>query len=129
VGLLPLVALAACGGGSPSTFPASLDAIPPPGLCRVVKIDYEGNARLSAVQDCDDVEWAADPGDMVLYRPDDGSRMVVVCFMSVADRGQIDGVDVYHVDTGELIDVIQRYGEPPPEGGCQMALWEWERPR
>lgn len=122
--LTTLAALASltCGGGvAPVTFPAPLSAVPPPGLCRVLSEDQRQSSRL---QRCDGIEWEARPGDVVVYRPEDGSRMVVVCYMSMAERGVIDGVDVFDVDTGELIEVIRRHGEPPPEGGCQGALWE-----
>jgi hypothetical protein len=42
--------------------------------------------------------------------------------MSLGERGVISGVDVFDVDTGRNIEVLQGFDEPPPPGGCQHAL-------
>jgi hypothetical protein len=42
--------------------------------------------------------------------------------MSPGERGVISGADVFDLDTGRNIEVLQRIGEPPPPGGCQHAL-------
>ena len=94
--------------------------MPPPGLCRVFSSSLQ-NGR--AVRNCDDIEWAAEPRQTILYRPDDESRYVVVCYMSDFERGRIDDVEVFDIDTRRLVHVIQRYGDPPI-GSCQNALWE-----
>jgi len=46
----------------------------------------------------------------------------VVCYVSLGDWGVIAGADVFDLDTGRNIEVLQRIGEPPPPGGCQHAL-------
>jgi len=109
--------------GTPHTFlPVPFSAVPPPGLCRV-------HPSSSAARDCDDIEWDTEPRSIVLYRPDDDSRYVVVCYMSDSERGRIDGVEVFDIDTRRLVHVIQRYGEPTV-GTCQNALWAlvWRQP-
>jgi hypothetical protein len=117
--------VAACGApllGRMAYLPWSWrDDIPPPGRCRIAQqplVDREH-------RDCDDIEWAADPGESILYRPSAETHQVVVCYMDPIERGLIDGVEVFDMDSGRLLEVIQRHGEPPPEGGCQNALWQW----
>lgn len=121
------VFVAGCGGppgGRVTDFPVPREVVPPPGRCRVWRQDD----RPSPIKECRNIEYEADPGGVVVYRPDDGSRRLVVCYMSVAERGRIDGVDVYDIDTGDLLEIIQRHGEPPPPGGCQNALWKAPEP-
>jgi len=124
--LTALVLTLACGPGPIGRYqylPTSIGAAPPPGRCRVV-----GNGVLSrSARDCDGIEWLTELGDIVLYRPEDGRRQVVVCYMSLHDRGVIDAVEVFSLDNLKIIEVVQRHGEPPPGGGCQNALWEWLR--
>jgi len=115
--------LLACGGlsgGRVTDWPIRREIVPPPGQCRI----WRENNRWEPTRECRDIEYEANPGEVVLYRPDDGSRRVVVCYMSVEERGRIDGVDVYDIDSGDLLEVIQRHGEPGPRGGCQNALWQ-----
>jgi hypothetical protein len=88
--------------------------LPSPGLCRIVE---RGLTR-----SCDDIEFAAQTGQTIVYRPRDGTRRVVVCYMHRSNIGQIEGIDVFDMDTRDLIEVVQRRGDPPPRGGCQGAL-------
>lgn len=126
VGALALAALAVAGCGSgggtqqdvSNLAPVRLDIprgeIPSPGLCRIVG---RGLAR-----SCNDIEFAAQPGETIVYRPRDDTRRVVVCYMHRSNPNQIEGIDVFNMDTRDLIEVIQRRGDPPPPGGCQGAL-------
>jgi len=93
-------------------------AVPPPGLCRVSSRSILNRGG----RDCDDIEWAANPGQVILFRPDNESRHVVVCYMSRYERGRIDDVEVFDIDTRRLVKVMQRDGEPPVRS-CQNALW------
>lgn len=95
--------------------------LPPPGRCSLAS----GRAIDREDRDCDDLEGIADPGQIILFRPTDGSGQIVVCHMDPLERGLIDAVEVFDINTGELVEVIQRHGEPPPAGGCQNALWAW----
>ena len=124
LGLAGCVVASACGKPQASRhqyLPVSFSALPPPGLCRI----YSSGSP-SAVRDCDDIEWDAEPRHTILYRPNDGSRHVVVCYMSDSERGRIDDVEVFDIDTRRFIQVIQRHGEPPI-GSCQGALLEFFR--
>jgi hypothetical protein len=47
---------------------------------------------------------------------------MVVCYMHVSTVGEIIGVDVFDMDSGRLLEVIQRRGDPPPPSGCKSAL-------
>jgi hypothetical protein len=124
---LLLLALAACVvasacGKQPASrsqyMPVRFRNVPPRGLCRVNSPALvRGHSR-----DCDDIEWAAAPGQAILFRPDDESRHVVVCYMSHFERGRIEHVDVFDYDTRRLVKVMQRDGEPPVRS-CQNALW------
>jgi hypothetical protein len=42
--------------------------------------------------------------------------------MSVQERGVIEGVDIYNLDSERLLAIPQRSGDPPPDGGCANAL-------
>ncbi len=122
--LLAELLVAACAGTSPgpAVSPVELDlragALPSPGLCRIVSQD----SAYPRSQACDQIEREAPVGSRVVYRPADGSRRIVVCYMSPAERGVIIGVDVFDLDTRRNIEVLQRLGDPPPPGGCQHAL-------
>jgi hypothetical protein len=115
--------LAACGARSgtdtPTVSPTQLEfsrrEIPAPGLCRI------GETGASQ-RTCDGIEFAAPPGSSVLYRPDDGSRRVVVCYLDVSDPGVIVGVDVFDIDTRRHIEVILSRKGPPWTGTCRAAL-------
>ncbi len=112
------VTTSACAGG-PSGEPASpvrLDiaksALPGPGLCRV----WVGSPVVSQQplpRACDAIEHTAPLDSRVLFRPDDGSRTVHVRYMSTFTPGEVIGIDVFDIDTGRLVRVLQRYGEPP----------------
>ena len=106
----------ACAGG-PSGEPASpvrLDipksALPGPGLCRVWVGGLAVSQRLP--RGCDGVENTAPIGSRVLFRPDDRSRTVHVRYMSPSTPGEVIGIDVFNIDTGRLVRVLQRYGDP-----------------
>ena len=119
--LAACVLASACGKPPASLYPylpVRFGAVPPRGLCRV------NSPRLVAghSRDCDDIEWAASHGSIILYRHDDESRYVVVCYMSDFERGRIEDVEVFDIDTGRLVKVMQRSGEPPVRS-CQNALW------
>ena len=122
--LVAAALVAACVGTSPGPAVSPLeldirgDALPSPGLCRIVSRD----SPYPRSQSCDQIEREAPPGSRVLYRPADGSRRIVVCYMSPGEWGVITGADVFNLDTGRNIEVLQRIGEPPPPGGCQHAL-------
>jgi hypothetical protein len=112
-----------CGGGTGQPdvshlAPVRLDyprsEIPAPGLCRIVGVGLP--------RSCDGIEVAAQPGATILYRPRDRTRRVVACYLHRSNVGQIEGIDLFDLDTGDLIEVIQRQGDPPPPGGCQGAL-------
>jgi hypothetical protein len=105
---------AACGGGSsdggvtPIELGVPKDQIPSPGLCRV----WVSGGRISQqplARSCDDIEWAAPLGALVLYRPDDGSREVHVKYMSRNTPGFVTGIDAFDIDTLRLLRVIQAY--------------------
>ena len=104
-------------------MPVPHSAAPPPGQCRI----YSGRLVDRRTQDCEDLEWVANPGQMILYRPIDTTRTLVVCYMDRTERGLIYAVDVFDVGSGRLVEVIQHPGQPPPAGGCHMAVWEWLR--
>ncbi|KPK00260.1 MAG: hypothetical protein AMS20_15220 [Gemmatimonas sp. SG8_28] len=116
--------IAGCGGSgggqqevsnlAPVRLNIPRSELPSPGLCRIVG---SGLAR-----SCNDIEFAAEPGETIVFRPRDDSRRIVVCYMHRSNRNQIEGIDVFNMDTRDLIEVIQRRGDPPPPGGCQGAL-------
>lgn len=112
-----LLAAACAGGPGPGASPVTLGerraAVPPPGLCRW----YEGGMPLA----CDGIEYAAPLGSQILYRPDDRSRTVLVCFLSTAEPRRIIGMDLFNLDSGNLIEVVQRYGDEPPAPTCRAA--------
>lgn len=123
---LALIALGflGCGSGQQDVSnlaPVRLDIprseLPSPGLCRIVG---EGNLPRS----CDGVEVAAQPGATIVYRPRDGTRRVVVCYLHRSNIGEIEGIDVFDMDTRDLIEVVQRRGDPAPPSGCKGAL-DW----
>ncbi len=91
----------------------SRSELPAPGLCRIVG---------QPARSCDRIELGAPYGSDILFRPTDGTRRIVVCRMSVSERGVIVGVDVFDIDTRRHLDVVQAYGEDPPIGGCLGAL-------
>jgi hypothetical protein len=127
--LVVIIALGAvaCGGKSgaypsPMTLGISWDDLPPPGRCRA----WVGGLPAAAQplpQDCDSIEYSTPPGSRILYRPDDGTRRVVVCYLSPSETGRIIGVDVFDMDSQRLLEVLQSYGEDPPQGGCMAALF------
>ena len=120
--LIALAALAACSPPpeGESTSPVTLDVpareVPPPGMCRLLSV---GNMNRS----CEGIELAAPQGTRLLYRPDDGSRRVVVCYMHTSHIGEIIGVDVFNMDNQRLIETIMKVGDPPPaDMKCTNAL-------
>lgn len=118
-----LLGATACGssgqqGGTANLAPVRLEyprsELPSPGLCRI--------AERGLTRSCDGIEREARTGQTILYRPRDGTRRVVVCYLHRSNIGQIEGIDVFDIDTRDLIEVVQRRGDPPPRGGCQGAL-------
>ncbi len=110
-------ATSACAGGSGDepASPVRLDiaksALPSPGLCRV----WVGSLAVSQQplpRACDAIENTAPLDSRVLFRPDDRSRTVHVRYMSTSIPGDVIGIDVFNIDTGRLVRVLQRYGEP-----------------
>ncbi len=119
---LAIAALVGCSAPpeGESVSPVSLDVptreIPPPGLCRVLSV---GNMNRA----CDGIELAAPQGTRLLYRPDDNSRRVVVCYMHTSHVGEIIGVDVFNMDNGRLLETIMKVGDAPPRDmKCSNAL-------
>lgn len=115
--------LAACGGQpreivpvSPTMLVIPSSGLPGPGLCQV----YD-NLRATPSQRCDGLEQRVEPGSAILYRPKDGSRNVVVCYISPAERGLIYGADRFDIDTRQHVEVLIPRGGPAPEGGCPGA--------
>jgi hypothetical protein len=116
--------LPGCGGGgqqqqgTATLAPVRLEyprsEIPSPGLCRI--------AERGLTRSCNGIENEAQTGQTILFRPRDGTRRVVVCYLHRSNRGQIEGIDVFDIDTRDLVEVVQRRGDPAPPGGCQEAL-------
>ncbi len=123
LGSLPIVlaalvgATSACAGGrsgepaSPVRLNIARSALPGPGLCRV----WVGSLAVSQQplpRACGGIEHAAPLDSRVLFRPDDRSRTVHVRYMSTSTPGEVIGIDVFNIDTGRLVRVLQRYGDP-----------------
>ena len=85
--------------------------IPPPGRCRVMAAGF-------LMRNCDGIENTAPLGVRILYRLDDGSRRVVVCYMSTSERNEIIGVDLFDFNTGRLIRALQKRDDPPIADSC-----------
>jgi len=120
-----LAVAGACGGQTGEITPVSptMLVIPPaglpgPGLCQV----YDArDIQSTPSQRCDGIEDRVEPGSAILYRPADGSRNVVICYVSPSERGLIYSADLFNIDTREHVKVlIPRWGDPP-EGGCPGA--------
>ncbi len=111
------VATSACAGGpggepaSPVRLDIAMSALPGPGLCRVW-VDGLAVSQQPLPRGCDAIENTAPLDSRVLFRPDDRSRTVHVRYMSTSSRGEVIGIDVFNIDTGRLVRVLQRYGEP-----------------
>lgn len=80
---------------------------------------WTGDPRAHLARGCDGIEFSAPLGAQILYRPDDGTRYVVVCFLSRAEPREIIGIDLYHVDTGRLLRVLQDLGDAPSGPSCR----------
>jgi hypothetical protein len=64
---------------------------------------------------CEGIEGAAPLGSRILFRPEDGSREVLVSYMSRATPGWVTGIDAFNVDTMRLTRVVMAFrGEPVP---------------
>lgn len=105
---------------SPVTLGARRGAVPPPGLCRIYSGGEVPRAPESA-RDCDGLQHSAPYGAQILYRPDDGSRTVVVCYLGTEPPRRIVGMDLFDIDNGRLVRVIQEYGEPAGSDDCHRA--------
>ena len=115
-----LVVAGACAGGSsdggvtPIELSVPKSHIPSPGLCRVWVSGVE-TAEQPLARSCDGVEWTAPLGARILYRPDDGSREVIVRYMSRNTPGFVTGIDAFDIDTMRLLRVIQSYTKETPD--------------
>jgi len=118
--LAAVIGLGACGGTPEggTVDPIELDVpsseYPSPGLCKIVGVGL--------TRSCDGIERGAPGGARILYRPRDGTRRIVVCYLHVATVGEIIGVDVFDMDNRRLIETIQKRGDPAPPDGCKSAL-------
>lgn len=119
---LAIVAIVACSpppegeSMSPVTLDVPARDVPPPGMCRLMSV---GNMN----RGCEGIELAAPQGTRLLYRPDDGTRRVVVCYMHTSHIGEIIGVDVFNMDNQRLIETIMKVGDPAPRDmKCTNAL-------
>lgn len=117
--------VAACGGQPRGIVPISptMLVIPPaglpgPGLCQV----YDAR-DIQAVpsQRCEGIEDRVEPGSAIIYRPTDGSRNVVICYVSPTERGLIYSADLFDIDTRQHIKVLIPIWGTPPNGGCPGA--------
>lgn len=119
------VCLASCrlfpGGGaiSPVRLEVPRASLPSPGMCRLWDT---GDTAEPPSRTCDGIEGLAPRGSQVVYRPEDGSHHVLVCYMSLTERARIDGVDVFDIDTGRHLEVIQGMRDPPVAATCREAL-------
>ena len=108
----------ACAGGqsdsgvTPIELNIPKSAIPSPGLCRIWVSGVE-SAQQQLARSCEDIEWTAPLGARILYRPDDGSREVIVRYMSRSTPGWVTGIDAFDIDTMRLVRVIQEYTREP----------------
>ncbi len=105
--------ISGCGSkGGETAGPIRLDvprsAIPAPGLCRVW-LDRSLNRRQQLTRSCDGIENTAPLGSRVLYRPDDKSRTVEVRYMSRSHPGEVTGIDLFNIDSRNLVRIIQSY--------------------
>ena len=112
--LLSLVIAGISGCGSkrsetagPIRLDVPLRAIPAPGLCRVFGGTSNRLPQLS--RSCDGIENVAPLGSRVLYRPDNNSRTVEVRYMSTSHPGEVTGIDLFNIDTRNLVRIIQSY--------------------
>lgn len=103
---------------SPVTLDVGPKAIPPTGLCTVVQ-GREGSLPRS----CEGIELAAPAGARILFRPDDGTRHVAACYLSEDESRRLIGIDVFDVDTREMVRVLQSYGQDPPAATCREAYF------
>ncbi len=92
--------------GPPLEFDLPRSYIPSPGLCRIYYPRRPAESDYLLAQGCDNIENAVQLGGVVLYRPRDGSRNVHICYMSRAEQGVVDGIDVVSVDKLRVVRVI-----------------------
>ena len=120
-----IAGVVACAGtappGAPLTLGARQRAVPPTGLCRVWD---EGANRAFMAQTCDGIEYSAPLGSQILYRPDDGSRIVAVCFVSRSEPREIIGIDLFDVDSGRLVQVLQDLSDPRRGTSCREEYFQ-----
>jgi len=108
---------------SPTELVIPPAGLPGPGLCQIYDIR---DVQTTPSQSCNGIENRAEPGSAILYRPKDGSRNVVVCYISPAERGLIYGADLFDIDTRLNIAILIPRGGTPPKGGCPGALANWK---
>ncbi len=110
---LMIAGISGCGSkGGETAGPIRLDvprrAIPAPGLCRVW-LDRSESRLQRLPRSCDGIENVAPLGSRVLYRPDNKSRTVEVRYMSRSHPGEVTGIDLFNIDNGNLVRIIQSY--------------------
>ena len=96
---------------SPTRLGMQRSSLPAPGLCRVI-----GSAQDS--RSCEGIANVAPEGSRVLYRMEDPSYVVVVCYMHPALRRFVYGIDVFNANNQRLLDVLLRADDEPIEGDC-----------
>lgn len=74
------------------------------------------------VRGCEGIGWVAPLGSRIAYRPADGSRTVVICYMDPGERGIIIGIDVFNIDNQRLLDVLLRFDDEHIMGDCDDAV-------
>lgn len=117
--LCAAVLLVGCAAGRGRSGPVAIEldvpqrALPATGLCRIW-IPGQPVSRQPMTRGCDGIVGAAPLGSWVLYRPDDGSREVIVRYMSRGTPGWVTGIDAFSVDTMRLTRIVMAFrGEPP----------------
>ncbi len=117
-----LVGILACHPGSseeqypsPTTLGIPRSSLPAPGLCRVV-----GSSQQS--RSCEGIANVAPEGSRVLYRMEDPSYVVVICYMHPSLRRLVYGIDVFNANNQRLLDVLLRADDNPIEGDCDQLV-------
>lgn len=91
--------------GPPLNLPISRNEVPSSGLCRVFVVDF-GRIESSNDFGCNNIENSAPLGSYVMYRSRANRNDVLLCRMSDAFPGVVDGIDVYDFARLRLIRVI-----------------------
>jgi len=91
--------------GPPLNLPITRQEVPSSGLCRVFVIDF---GRIASSNDfgCNNIEHSAPLGSYIMYRSRANRNDVILCRMSDAFPGVVDGIDVYDFARLRLTRVI-----------------------